>query len=281
MDEFETKQRVMTLGGLRLCLLPAAPYCARYTPDMPVAGFAFESQNGVHAFASDRVRPFHAAANGLAFTPAGCSVYSEACNGGEYLTLSGTPTALGALLDEDGAELPPARFTGRMHPQGVRAAHGLRRLLLGRDADPAAVESAAAAFLRSLCECGVAAWRPPPSAGSLTLRRLKRVEELIEARLAERISVSDMAGACGLSTGFFLRAFKAATGRTPHRFLMDRRIARARRLLMDERLGAGEVAYRAGFSSQAHMATAFKRALGVSPSICRRAGGAASLTASV
>ncbi len=117
----------MVFGGLTVSLLPPGPYCARYTPETPVAGFAFESQQGMHAFASDRVRTFYAPANSLAFTPAGCSIYSEASCGGEYLTLSGKPAVLSALLGEKTAVLPAGRFTGRAHAHGVSAAHRLRR----------------------------------------------------------------------------------------------------------------------------------------------------------
>lgn len=252
-----------------MSLLPAAPYCARYTPDRPVAGFAFESQEGVHAFASDRARPFYAAANGLAFTPAGCSIYSEAPRGGEYLTLSGEPGALSALLAEEEAGLPEDRFTGRVDPRGVRAAYELRRLLLAGHAGLAAIETAAADFIQVLSQCSGQSWRPPPSARSLTRRRLRIVEELIEAHLSETLSISDMAGACRLSTGFFIRAFQSAIGQTPHRFLMERRIAYARRLLCGGRDRASDVAFRAGFSGQAHMTTVFRRVLGMTPSAYR------------
>jgi len=258
-------------GGMTLTLLPAAPYRASFTPAQPVAGFAFESQRGMHAFASDGVHPFHALANGLAFTPPGCSVYSEARWGGEYLTVSGDADAFTALLPDEKARLPGERFTGRTDTAGISAAHALRRLMLAPDADRGAIDTAIAAFLESMHRCSDPSWRQPPHANSMTPQRLRRVEEMIEARLSEPLSVQDMAAPCGLTPGFFLRAFKAATGRTPHRFLMDRRIARARRLIGEGRLGLGEIACCTGFSSQAHMTSAFKRQLGVTPSrIARR-----------
>jgi AraC family transcriptional regulator len=78
-----------------------------------------------------------------------------------------------------------------------------------------------------------------------------------------------MAAACDLSTGFFLRAVKAATGQTPHRLLMSRRVAEARRLLRQSRYSADEIAHLAGFSSQPHMTTVFKRLIGVTPGAYR------------
>ena len=258
--------------GIALNLLPRGPYGVRYTPSQPVAGFAFESQRGLHAFDSDRVRAFRAAAHGLAFTPAGCSVFSESAEGGEYLTLTGDPQRLAALCDEGGARrLPHGQFTGRVHHESVRAAYAMRRLLISGVTDPAAIESAAASFLGALCSAANGAGSDPVSARSLTPHRLNIVEDLIDARLAEPIAISDMACACGLSTGFFLRAFKAATGQTPHHYLMGRRVAAARVLLRATSSGAAEIAVLTGFCSQAHMTVCFRKHVGVTPGAYRAA----------
>jgi AraC family transcriptional regulator len=271
MPEITPQPLEIAAAGLTLRLLPRTAYAVKYTPRQPVAGFAFENQRGEHAFASDWVRPFHAMANGLAFTPAGCSIYSEARTGGEYLTLTGEPGRLAALLGDEQGALPEHRFTGRVHERGIGAAHALRRMLLTGNADAAALESAVSAFLDAIAEAGGAAWRRPPSAASLTARRLKIVEELIAARLAGPLSIGEMAAACGLSSGFFLRAFKAATGQAPHQFLLARRLIEARRLLEQTGAGTAEIAALTGFCSQAHMTTAFRRALGVTPAAYRAA----------
>jgi AraC family transcriptional regulator len=257
--------RARTIGGISIRLLPPEPYCARYKPAEPVAGYAFDTQEGVHAFASDRVRPFLAMAGGLAFTPAGCSVYSEAWRGGEYLTVSGEAGVLAAFLPEADAPLPRERFAGRAAADGAVAAGLLRRLLLaGRD-EPSAFETGLARFIAAVWQCGAPSWQPARGAGSLTGRRLKLIEELAEARLDEPLTVADMAAACGLSPGFFLRAFRAATGQTPHRYLMDRRLARARRLLAEGRDTMAGISARTGFAHQAHMTATFTRTFGIAP----------------
>lgn len=74
-----------------------------------------------------------------------------------------------------------------------------------------------------------------------------------------------MAGMLGLSEGFFIRAFKAAVGKSPHSYVIDRRVARARALLQEPRHGLADVALACGFASQAHMATVFKQRSGASP----------------
>ena len=55
-----------------------------------------------------------------------------------------------------------------------------------------------------------------PASRWMTLRRLKRVDEIIEARLEGRLSVDEVATSLGLSAGFFDRAFKAARGKQAH-----------------------------------------------------------------
>jgi AraC family transcriptional regulator len=239
---------------------------------LPVAGFAFERQHGLHAFGSDQVRAFYAAANGLAFTPAGCSVFSEAVEGGEYLTLTGDPEPLAALVGEEGAGgLPDQQFTGRVHRDGVRAAYALRRLLLSGAADPAQIESVLVSFVGALRRVADGTGPNQLPARSLTPRRLKVVEELIEARLAEPLAVSDMAAACGLSTGFFLRAFTAAVGQAPHHYLTGRRVAAARLMLRHTSTGIAEIAVQTGFCSQAHMTVCFRKHAGVTPGAYRAA----------
>ena len=262
--------RTLTLGGLTVSLLPKSPYCANYTPVQPLIGFALESQAGWHAFASDRIRPFYAGANGLAFTPAGCSIYSEAPAGGEYLTVSGETRQLASLLGREDVKLPSRRFSSRVHAEAVRAAFALRRSVLTQDQEPTAIETAVADLLNTIGECSDERWRTEQAARSMTVSRRRNLEALVEARLSDPLTIAEMASACGLSPGFFLRAFKAATGQTPHRFLMERRLAYARRLLEGRKLSASEIAYRTGFSSHAHMTTAFKRAFGIAPSHYRR-----------
>jgi AraC family transcriptional regulator len=105
----------------------------------------------------------------------------------------------------------------------------------------------------------------------MTSRRLKRILDHFEARLAEGVRLADLASDCGLSESYLARTFRAATGTTLHAALVERRIARARSLMeAAARRGVpaslAEVAAATGFSSHAHMTTAFRRVLGVTPS---------------
>jgi AraC family transcriptional regulator len=104
----------------------------------------------------------------------------------------------------------------------------------------------------------------------MTPHRLRLVNDLIEARLDTKVTVQDIADALRLSAGFFCRAFLAAIGKTPHDYIIDRRVSRARMLLRNATHGLGEIAQASGFASHAHMTATFRKRLGVTPGEIRR-----------
>ncbi|MCY4504207.1 MAG: AraC family transcriptional regulator [Alphaproteobacteria bacterium] len=111
---------------------------------------------------------------------------------------------------------------------------------------------------------------PLPSVrGALDCRRLQRVVDFIEARLGEDLTIEALANEACLSPFHFARAFKAATGTAPHRYLLDRRIGQARVMISEDRLPLSEIANACGFSSQAHFTRWFRRIVGVTPGVYR------------
>lgn len=108
------------------------------------------------------------------------------------------------------------------------------------------------------------ATKPEPAAG-LSVERRRRVLDYIEANLASRITIAELANVASLSQWHFCRSFQRAIGMTPARYIMARRIDLARRLLRSG-LPAQEVAMACGFASQSHFCDAFKREVGRTPS---------------
>lgn len=108
------------------------------------------------------------------------------------------------------------------------------------------------------------------TAGSLAAVPLARTIEFIEANLGSELSLDELAGFVGMPVSSFLRAFRKATGMTPHRFVMVRRIKRARELLSHTLLPIADISYRMGFSSQSHFSTVFHHHVGASPARFRR-----------
>ncbi|MCK1791082.1 AraC family transcriptional regulator [Pseudomonas sp. TNT19] len=249
--------RRVEAGPWAIELLPASAYATRYVATQAAIGFAFDSQCGVHAIGSDRVLPFLAHPNGLAFVPAGCDVLSESSGGGEYLRVV---RAEGLALPGDQA------FNNRIDPQAIRLAQRMRNALLHAAADDDWQAWALALAERATTHTAL----PAQPAGSITAKRLRLLDEFIDAGLEGPLSVQAMAGLLELSEGFFMRAFKQATGKSPHSYLIDRRLAKARALLRDTSATLAEIALTCGFNSQAHMATLFRQRLGASPGQLRK-----------
>jgi AraC-like DNA-binding protein len=95
--------------------------------------------------------------------------------------------------------------------------------------------------------------------------RLKRVIEYVDAHLATRIVLADMAAIAGLSRMHFASQFRMATGLRPHQFLLRRRVQQAEELLRNTTMSIVEIALTVGFQTQAHLTTVFKRFAGCTP----------------
>lgn len=98
----------------------------------------------------------------------------------------------------------------------------------------------------------------------------KRVRDLVEERMHESLSVVEMAAAARLSRSFFSRAFSASFGCSPHAYVMDRRIVRAKALMQEGDEPLAQIAVACGLSDQAHLSRLFRRHAGMTPSAWRR-----------
>ncbi len=112
--------------------------------------------------------------------------------------------------------------------------------------------------------------RPHPLRGGLAPYVLRRVTELIECRLGEDITLTELAALADLSPSHFCRAFKVSTGRSPHQWRSERRIERAKELLFDDQIAIADIALTCGFSSQSHFGSVFISSVGMSPAAWRR-----------
>ena len=127
--------------------------------------------------------------------------------------------------------------------------------------------------IQLLRQHGEAPCRPAPHRGGLAPMRLKRVTDYIEAHLEYDIGLDALADVAGLSTHHFGQAFKIAIGQAPHRYVTERRVARARLLLAEPERPIAEIACATGFSSQSHLTTNFRRLTGATPAQFRRSLG--------
>ncbi|MET1071460.1 MAG: AraC family transcriptional regulator [Umezawaea sp.] len=107
----------------------------------------------------------------------------------------------------------------------------------------------------------------------LGARALSAVVDAMHERIAEQITLADLAAVAHLSRHHFLRQFTASTRTTPMRYLTSLRMRRARELLRDDTLAVQVVADRCGYRNPTHFTSVFRREHGVTPSQFRAAGG--------
>jgi AraC-like DNA-binding protein len=95
---------------------------------------------------------------------------------------------------------------------------------------------------------------------------LLRAKDLIDREYARELDVPALARAAHASTAHFSRSFKRAFGETPHRYLLRRRIERAKELLRGTELSVTEVSLEVGFRSLGSFSTGFRELVGEPPS---------------
>ncbi|QCP52591.1 helix-turn-helix transcriptional regulator [Trinickia violacea] len=155
-------------------------------------------------------------------------------------------------------------------PRLQHLAWAMRAELEAEDAsDPLYAESLCTAMVVRLA--GASASRDERRR-TLTPRSAARVIDYIEAHLDERLTLTELAALVELSVPHFKVLFRETVGVPVHRHVVQRRVERAKALLMQGRLSASQVALEVGFAHQSHMAHWMKRLLGVTPRDIAREG---------
>jgi len=96
--------------------------------------------------------------------------------------------------------------------------------------------------------------------------RLRRVLAYIEENLGTDLGLAELAAIAGFSPSHFKVLFARAVGTPVHRFVVERRVERARQRLVEGTASLIEVADETGFAHPSHMARCMRRVLGVTPS---------------
>jgi AraC family transcriptional regulator len=99
----------------------------------------------------------------------------------------------------------------------------------------------------------------------LSARNLKQVVDYVHQHLEQNLSLVELAAVVNLSPSYFANQFKQATGLTPHQYLIQVRLTRAKQLLLTGELTIAEIAHSLGFAHQSHFTFHFKRAFGGTP----------------
>ena len=141
----------------------------------------------------------------------------------------------------------------------------------GLKGGPRLMESFGLALINHIFARHTAAISPPTAfRGGLTARQVRRAQETMLSALDESVPLAALAEDAKLSPWYFCRAFKQSTGLSPHRWMREQRLDRARRLLAEEHRSLTSIAIDLGFASLSHFSAAFKQAMGISPTAYRR-----------
>jgi AraC-like DNA-binding protein len=121
-----------------------------------------------------------------------------------------------------------------------------------------------------VCSYGDVRISTPRSRGGLSAQQIRRATDFLEDHLDGDIDLRQVAEVCELSVSHFARAFKQTFRKPPYKWLIERRVDRAKQLIMTSRMPLADIAIRCGFVDQSALNRSFKRIHGVAPGTWRR-----------
>jgi len=206
----------------------------------------------------------------IAIIPAGISQICNWRTSAQFTIVAIAPALLEQvgqdLVNTDRMELIPHFMTEQdILIQGIIAAlrNEVESTKIGGDLLVDSLKTALAIhLLRNYCTAS------PPIynyADGLSTSGLKQVTEYIRENLHRDLKLVDIAQQAQISPYYFLRLFKQSTGTTPHQYILQCRIDRAKYLLHHSELSIAEIASEVGFCDQSHLTRYFKRLVGVTP----------------
>ena len=251
---------------------PAGSFPDAPNPDFVIAmalsgGFRTVADKGTGRFTT-RMRP-----GLLGITPPNVATQFEIDARSRFLILTVDDTHARDVLDR---AAPGFTDFGRLHAMTFRDEFVATLLyrLWNEARDPEAgsllADSAIVTLLHALLRRSRQVKGPVRATARLAPWQLRRATDYIVEHIAEDISLADVSAHVGLSCYHFARAFKSSTGLPPHRYLVRRRIERARELLTEGTSSITEIALDCGFGSSQHLATVFRRIVGTTPTAYRR-----------
>jgi AraC-like DNA-binding protein len=106
--------------------------------------------------------------------------------------------------------------------------------------------------------------RPRPEPDGASRPEILRARDYLREHYAQAVSLDQLAALAGMSPFHFARSFRKVVGLAPHAYLLQRRIAEAKRLLVGG-ASIAQTAFACGFTDQSHLTNRFRAVLGVTP----------------
>lgn len=176
----------------------------------------------------------------------------------ECLALAKTDLAVhaGTLVEQmDGADRELTRIA--LVLEGEAAANHPNGILFWSSVTDALLEHLASHHLSAA---------PASPQGRIHASALKRLEDFIQSNLAEPLDLGSLAAVVGYNRFHFAHRFRATVGVSPHRYVVRRRLQRARALLRASEDSLAQIAAATGFSDQSHLSNWIRRVYGTTPS---------------
>lgn len=256
---------------VRAVLWPAEPFSVeletvRCVGIVPLASGALSVSGPDVSQQEPSTAPFN-----LNFLPLGTKRFVQQTAVVEHLVITFAPDRISDTLRRQGrsTENWPGCLLGYAHADLPSIAQAVRRHLINPVLDDEVyLEACADIFLAHAIN---ATLNPAVrKADTFSSAEMDQIVAKIDKTLEIGASVASIADHFQLTTMEFSRRFKSTVGCGPQRYIIERRIAEARRLLTESDASISEIAFRLGFSSQAHLTSAFKSLMGVPPGKYRK-----------
>lgn len=261
-----------SIEGMSFCIAGARPYALDLDTDRDVICLLLGAIHSTCSFEDDRESEFTFFGESTAFHPRAGHIRVRAGDVKRGFIAFGYTDAFQQIADHgDGIGRRVSHSRSNLQSERIKhlARYARSRLAEGRGMDRFEMQCLGSLVYlettRRLCQ-----GQPAPPA-TLSGRDFARIVEFILQELENPISCPQLAEVVNLPLRVVFDGMKTRTGMTPYRFVIEKRVERARHLLKNSDLPIAEVAYACGFSSQQHLTTTLSRLTGVTPMKLRQA----------
>jgi AraC family transcriptional regulator len=263
---------VASTGGVNYCVADGRPYALEFSNDFDVICLLLGDINSRAKFEDDREQPLTFRGETSAFHPRGGNVRvaaSDVRHG--FIAFGYSPEFQSAIDDFNVGKARVLGSRNNIDQSSIRhlAKYARTRLNSGDSLEPVEVQYLATlVFLETVRHLGAIRTDARPGLSDL---EFKAVCAFIDGELENEISCLKIARAVNLPLRVIFDGVKARTGFSPYRFVLEKRIERAKHLLATTDAPISEVAVACGFSSQQHLTSTLSRKLGRTPYRLRQA----------